>query len=302
MKRALQGMAGWWVLVGLVGLVGEVIGQPIWQQPGREGVDSYHAEATYTGAGGLEGDGWRGGEVDVFSARAGYGRGFPVGTNWVVTVGGVWDGTWFGVPGGAPLPEAVTVLALRAGVHWRASDRWSVLLDARPGIYSDFEDVSWRDVNVPVLVGVGYQLNTNVLAVLGVNVNAWSRLATIGGPGVMWRFAEGWRLTLILPRPSIDWSVGRGWTVFAGGEIRGGGWRVAEAFGREHGDASLDGDTVGYREIRVGGGVRWALGPWMRASLESGYALDREFEFRDAERTLDVDGAPYVQFSVGGVF
>jgi hypothetical protein len=291
------------VFIGAVLSVVEVMqGQPGWLPTGRGPANGYQAEVTYTAPGDLAGDGWRGGELDVLTVRAGLNRRYQIATDWWANVGAGWDGTWFGVPQGAPLPESVTTVALRVGVQWRPAERWSVLLEARPGLFSDLEDVGWQDVNVPVVVGAGYEISTNLVVVLGVGVNFWSRLATMGGPGAMWRFAEDWRLNLILPKPSIDWTPTRGWTVFAAGEIRGGGWRVAEDFGRTHGDPGLDGDTLGYREIRLGGGLRWSMGPILRLTLEGGYAVGRRFEYRDADRSFDVGAAPYVQFNLGGAF
>lgn len=291
---------GWLIVVAVVGF--GVQAQIPGLSAGRGPAHAYQAEMSYSGAGALEGDGWRGGDVDAFAVRASYSHRFELAPGWWANTGLGWDNTRFGVPSGAPLPESVTAVAARTGVQWRPAQQWTLLVEARPGLFSDLEDVDWADVNVPVMIGAGYEISTNLTVGVGVGINWWSRLATIGGPGLTWRFAEHWRLNLILPRPSVDWTLTRTWAVFAGGEMRGGGWRVAEDFGRSHGDPDLDGDRLGYREIRVGGGARWALGPALRLSLEVGYVVDREFEFRNSDRELRGGGAPYVQFGVGGGF
>jgi hypothetical protein len=290
-----MGTAAW-----LLAVAGEA--QPAGFAGGRPGPHGFAAEMTYTAPGDLKGDGWDGGEVDMLALRANYTRRFELNRAWSASAGLGWDGTWFDVPAGAPLPENLNAVALRAGVQWRPSSKWTVFLEARPGVYSDFEDVGWEDVNVPVVVGAGYVVNTNLTVVLGMGVNWWSRLATIGGPGVIWQIAEDWRLNAVLPRPTIEWGAGEDWTLFAGGEIRGASWRLGEEFGREHGDADLDGDILGYREIRLGGGFRRAIGSGLRLTVEGGWAVDREFEFKDRERELDAGGAPYVQAGIAGSF
>lgn len=52
----------------------------------------------------------------------------------------------FDVPNRTPLPARLGSVALRVGVNQRLSDRWSTSLEAQPGIYSDFEDISGDDL------------------------------------------------------------------------------------------------------------------------------------------------------------
>jgi hypothetical protein len=174
--------------------------------------------------------------------------------------------------------------------------------DLRPGLYTDFEDISGGDFNVPVTVAVGYEVNPDLQVLFAVNVDLRREFPVVGGPGVIWRFADGWRLSLLIPRPQIEFTASESVTLFAGGELRATAIRVAEDFGTTVGNPVLNDDQVTYRELRVGGGVRWDLNRLFRLTVEGGYALDRRFEFDRGNVLLNGDGAPYFTVGVSGSY
>jgi hypothetical protein len=283
-------MVGAWLLAASA----SALGQPDTQPPSGPPRSVYRADISYTGAGRLDAEAGRG-DVDAVLARVSYTHRFRTGDNLSWGVGPVYNGLWLGADAGLPLPRDLHGLALSLSGQWLPADRWWVRLDVRPGIYSDWADISGRDFNAPALVAVGYQIRTNLMLVAGINVNLWSRLATIGGPGVIWQFAETWQLNLVLPKPLLEYAPNRAWAFYVGGEIQGGSYRLAEDFGNQHGRPELNGDTFAYREIRALGGVRWSVTRSLRLSVEAGYAADREFEFRDAGWEFQARGAPFVQ-------
>jgi hypothetical protein len=200
------------------------------------------------------------------------------------------------------LPQDLHGAALSLSAQWVPADRWWVQVDVRPGLYSDWADLSGEDINAPALVAVGYEIRTNLVLVAGININFWSRLATVGGPGVTWQIDRAWRLNLVLPKPVLEFTPRRDWSCYAGGEIRGGSYRLGENFGTAQGRAEFNGDKFAYRELRVLGGVRWSPNRSFRLAVEGGYAADREFEFREADWEFRVDGAPYIQVLTSGSF
>ncbi len=237
------------------------------------------------------------GDLNASWLRAGYAVSFLTGPNYSWNVGVQWDYAKFEAPAAAPVPEEIHGLGLRLASNWRLNDRWSLRSDLRPGLYTDFKDISGGDFNVPVTVALGYEVNPDLQFLFAVNVDARREFPVVGGPGVIWRFAEGWRLSLVIPRPQIEFAASEQLTLFAGGELRALAIRVAEDFGVASGNASLNDDQVTYREMRVGGGVRWSFNRWLRLTAEAGYVLDRRFEFDRGNLLLNGDGAPY--FSVG---
>ncbi len=242
------------------------------------------------------------GDLDASWLRAGYSVRFDTSPSYSWSVGLQWDHARFDAPAGAPVPEDIYGLAVRLISNWRVNDRWSVRSDLRPGLYTDFEDISGGDFNVPVTVAVGYDVNPDLQVLFAVNVDVRREFPIVGGPGVIWRFAEGWRLSLVIPRPQIEFTASESVTLFAGGELRATAVRVAEDFGIRVGNPLLNDDQVTYRELRVGGGLRWDLNRLFRLTVEGGYALDRRFEFDRGNLLLNGDGAPYFTVGLSGSY
>lgn len=259
------------------------------------------ATVSYTGAGEVERKAGTG-EAATTLSSASAAVYYQASENLSLGTGAFWQGLWIDHNGSAPLPDHTHGLGLRLSGMWKPADAWSIRLDVRPGIYSDWQDIDGSDINFPALVAVGYQVNTNLLLVAGININPWSRLATIGGPGVWWRFAEDWTLNLVLPKPTLEYSLTRNWITFIGGEITGGAFRVADDFGNEYGRSNLNGEKFAYRELRASGGLRYRMGPFWGASLEAGYAFNRQFEFREADWQFRTDPAPFVRLGLQGAF
>lgn len=286
------------ILLAVTGAQGQIFWQPM-----RSGIQStLYADFSYSGAGDLE---WRGrdfGSTDTWHARVNYTALWSPHERFSWGLGPAWSYHAFGVADELPLPDDAQSLALRLALNWRFADRWMLRTDVRPGLYSDFADISSDDFNAPFFIAGGYQFSTNLIVVAGLNVNFRSELATIGGPGLWWRFADRWTLNLLLPKPTIEYSPTRALDLYVGGGIEGGGWRVSEHLGSDHGAPAIDNDSLGYRELRAGAGVRYRFGPLLRLSLEGGYTLDRRFEYRDSDETFDLENAPYLEFTISGRF
>ncbi len=242
------------------------------------------------------------GDFDASWLRASYAANFRTSEAYSWSVGLQWDHARFDAPAGAPVPEDIYGLALRLGSTWQMGERWSLRSDLRPGLYTDFEDISGGDLNVPFTVALGYDVNPDLQVVFAVNVDVRREFPVVGGPGLIWRLAEGWRLSLLVPRPQIEFTASESLTLFAGGELRASAVRVAEDFGTVHGLPLLNDDQVTYRELRVGGGLRWQFHRLFRLTAEGGYALDRRFEFDRGNLLLNGDGAPFFTVSVAGTY
>lgn len=242
------------------------------------------------------------GDFDASWLRASYAANIRISEAYSWSFGLQWDHARFDIPAGAPVPEDIYGLALRLGSMWQLNDRWSLRSDLRPGLYTDFEDISGGDFNVPFTVALGYDVNPDLQVVFALNVDLRREFPVVGGPGLIWRFADGWRLSLLVPRPQIEFTASESLTLFAGGELRATAVRVAEDFGTANALPVLDDDQVTYRELRVGGGLRWQFHRLFRLAAEGGYALDRRFEFDRANLLLNGDGAPFFTVSVAGTY
>lgn len=224
------------------------------------------------------------------------------GSAWSLRLGMDWQRFDFSLPDGAPMPDMLQSLALKVGVNWQFAEKWAALLEADPGLYSDFEDIGWSDVNVPVGMRFTYSPNRSLTWVFGLRYDAYNELPVLPGLGVRWRMDDHWTLSLMMPRPRLEYAWTDRLMLFAGGEFKGGGYRVAEDFGRRRGEPQLDDEQVTYREIRVGGGLRYRLARLLRLTVEGGWAVDRRFVFDDADLQFNGDGAPYIQIGLGGSY
>lgn len=235
------------------------------------------------------------GNMDALHTKVGWLGTIRAGESHSWLLGAEWSGSRFAVAAGVPVPSEVHGLALKLGGEWRFADRWLARFEVDPGIYSDFADVSSDDLNAPFAMRLAYSPSTNLTWVLGINVDLRSGQPVVGGPGVRWKFAPDWTLNFIMPRPRIEFAANDSLSLFAGGELRGGSWRVAEDFGTRVTLAGLNNEIVDYREIRLGGGARWKLGQKWSAHFDAGWVMDRRFTFDRQNLLLNGDGAPYLQ-------
>ena len=242
------------------------------------------------------------GDIDALHARAGWIGTIRASGSYAWLTGLEWRGSSFDAPAGAPIPEDVHSLALKLGNEWRFAERWIARFEVDPGLYSDFEDLSWDDFNAPFALRLTYSSTTNLTWVLGLGVDVRSDLPVVGGPGVRWRFSPDWTLNLIMPRPRIEFAANDLVTVFAGGELKSGSWRLSEDFGARVNEAKLNSEIVDYREIRVGAGLRWRMGRRWSATFDGGWVIDRRFTFERENLLLNGDGAPYLQVGVVALF
>jgi hypothetical protein len=227
---------------------------------------------------------------------------FKVSDAYTWGVGAGWEYAHFDAPSNIPVPETFNGVFLRLSNQWRFAERWNLRTDLRPGLYSDFEDISADDLNVPFTAILSYDFSPTLTFVAGLNFNYQSDIPFIGGPGVIWKFAEGWQLRAVLPKPQVLYSPNSQWMFFAGGELKGVAGRVAEDFGARFGDASLNNDRLSYRELRVGAGARYRFHRLFNVTVEAGYAIDRRFQFDESRLLLNGDGAPYAQITLNGSY
>ena len=217
-------------------------------------------------------------------------------------LGGQWQRVESGVPSDFPIPETLQSVSAVVGFDWFFHDGWRARLEVFPGVYSDFQDISGEDLNAPFTVEVSYALAPDLLVGGQLNVNARREAPLLGAVGVRWRFAEDWLLSLWFPRPRLEYYPSEGVTLFAGANIVAGAFVVAEDFGRDVGRPDLGGQAVDFRQVQVGGGLRYHLREKLAFELSGGWTLDQRYDFYDRGLDFESDGTPYVQIGFGLTF
>jgi hypothetical protein len=209
----------------------------------------------------------------------------------------------FGLPSLAPLPNTLQSATVIVGADLQVFNSWLVRIEAEPGIYSDFRDVSSSDFNVPFIIGGSYIAGADLQWILGLSVDVNRRYPVIPAIGVRWSFADRWVLDAVLPSPRLEYEWKKGWTLYAGADFKDGTYRVSNTFGNAHDDSHLNSAIVEYDEIRVGAGTSWKASKDFTLEVEGGYLPYREFDFHRAGTSFrNETGAAYGQMSISGRF
>lgn len=208
----------------------------------------------------------------------------------------------FDVGPGVPIPNVLGNAGLQLTGNWALRNNLSLWVNARPGIYSDFRDFGWSDMNVPFNVVLAYQANEDLMWLLGMYVDLRSEYPVYGGPGVRWRFAEYWTLNLIMPRPRIEFQASDDLLLYTGAEWRQVAYRVATDLGTKSGFPALNNQMLDYRELRLATGLNYSISRQLNLGLEGGYALERRFHYYSQRTQLTDNGAGYVGLTVNGKF
>jgi hypothetical protein len=228
-------------------------------------------------------------------------RRFPLGADAGWLAGMAWRRFDFS-GSSADVPESLTALALKIGYTRELSPRWSLRAEIDPGLYSDFEDLGSGDFNAPFGLRALYAASRELQWGVAVFVDPRSSRPVIGGVGARWRWAPRWTLLAFMPAPRVEYALTPELGLFVGAQLRSGTFRVAEDFGRKRGRPMLDDQDVDFREITVGGGMRWQARPGLTVHAGLGWMLDRRFEYENRELLLNGDGAPVFSLSVNGAF
>lgn len=206
-----------------------------------------------------------------------------------VSVGTTYRLRSFHHDGTAPLPDHLHAISVPVTLVKRWN-KWTLISRANPGVFSDLEDLSWGDLNLPVMVSGDYSVSPSLDLLLGMRLDLRNEIPVVGGPGFRWRFADDWSLNVFFPKPELVWRFSDGLTFSAGGQFVGGSYRVGERFGRDRGEPFLDDTQLSYREIRATIGCTWRVSEKSSLVLSTGALINRRAAFDD--RRLQLNGGP----------
>jgi hypothetical protein len=237
------------------------------------------------------------GQIDEVSAGVKYVLSLQLNKRVLLRVGAEWQRFSFGVPGGTALPDTLQQVSAIIGCDAQLTDQWLLRAELQPGVYSDFADVSWRDVDAPFVLSAAYVVDADLQWFVGLRVDPRSQYLVLPAVGVRWKFADEWTLNLLLPRPRLEYEFNEKLKGYVGAVIKAGTFRVGDHFGGDHGRSDLNHAMLDYLEARVGPGLSWDMRPGMTLEANAGYMVYRRFDFFDQHATLRSEPAPYVQIT-----
>ncbi|MDI1318993.1 MAG: DUF6268 family outer membrane beta-barrel protein, partial [bacterium] len=192
------------------------------------------------------------------------------------------------------LPGKLAELSVNLGLQRRFSATWSGAVFARPGFYSDFEHLTSRSLNLPVLAMLNYTQSSTLTWNFGLNLNAFSDHPVLPIAGVRWQFAPDWTFSIGFPQSGFSWRTGDWLTLRAGVGFTGGSFRVTENRGvPAPGIARLADTYLDFREVRAGLGADFNLSSGFKLAVDLGAVTDRKFDYFDRDFRLDGDTGLY---------
>ena len=209
----------------------------------------------------------------------------------------------FGFSKAAPMPDVMEGEYAVVGVDFDLFNSWLVRVEADPGFYDNGRDIGFRDFNVPFQIGGSYIASETVQWALGLEVDINRQIPVIPAVGVRWALNDQWVLDAILPTPRLEYEWSKSLTLYLGGDVDDGTYRMDRNFGTAVGKPKLAGAVVEYDEARIGAGVSWKAIKGVTLELEGGYLPYREFDFHRANTHFsNDDGAAYGQMSLNAQF
>jgi len=259
------------------------------------------AEESYVGDAGTHGKGTAT-SIDENCADVKFVVSPQLSKNFLLRIGGEWQRFSFGVAATAPVPRVLQQVSAVIGGDYQLGDRWLVRAEVQPGVYGDFEGITGRDVDAPLVLGGAYLADADLQWFLGLRVDVRSEYPVLPAAGVRWKFSDQWTLDFQLPKPRLEYDLTDRWQLYLGGDIEAGTFRIGDHFGSDHGQPKFNGAMVDYLELRVGPGLSWKITPILTLEAEAGLMPYRDFDFFHAGADLRSHNAPYGQLVCHGRF
>jgi len=287
-------------------LAAQSVAQPVDRQtrnfgtPGEPGyVGNLDLSTSYVPASGIRVGSTDLGDIDTFESRIKYTGTFISGgsVNW--SMGFDAERFGFGLEQSSMLPSTLGSISLPLGVNWRINQKWTFLGEVSPGIYSDFVDINGSDFNAPIIAGFSYAVSENFLLFLQLSVDTRRDIPIVGGPGFRWQINRQWALSILVPRPRVEFRPNDAWMFYAGAELVGGAFQLSAEHGSRRGDSQFNDVNMTYREIRAGVGAIWNVGHGFRLEAAGGWVIDRRFVVDERGRQWNGEGAPYARLQLG---
>lgn len=161
------------------------------------------------------------GDMDTVQWRVSAGPAFRASERFIWFAGVEAQGFHFDIPSSAPVPEALYGAALRIGSQWQLAEKWTLLTQISPGLYSDFADLDGGDVNVPVFALLEYKIQPELQLYFGASADFRRDIPVIPVIGARWELAEHGPCKRRFPSPASSiasttmWRSTRAWNTSA---------------------------------------------------------------------------------------
>jgi hypothetical protein len=203
----------------------------------------------------------------------------------------------------AAIPDVINAVDLQLGADVQLSSALLMRMEIHPGFYGTFDNISFRDLNIPFVAGLSYFVSADFIVTLGVSVDLNSQIPVIPAVGVHWKLSDRWTIDGVAPRPQLQYQLSDKVTLFAGADVRETTFRMNDDFGTSHNTPALNSAILDYWEIRAGGGLTWSVYKSLKLDMEAGFVPYRRFDyFRADVKAVSSDWFPYVRLGLSAKF
>jgi len=219
----------------------------------------------------------------------------PVALGILLRTGLSWNRIDFGGTE-APIPGCLQSAAAIIGADFLLSEKFGFRIEARPGVYSDFEQIGWDDVDARAIIAAEYRYTPNIRLIGGVRFTGMGEYPLLPIAGASFRFTEKFSLDLIYPDLKFEYRPSEHWEWNLGISFISGSYRT-HLSGIRDDDAELRDAMVNYFESRPTVGVVYRGFKDMDVFANAGVAMGRKFDYFRAGHEAIIGGAPF--FEVG---
>ncbi len=218
---------------------------------------------------------------------------FMLTEKWQLKLGGGYIRTELG-SSGAPLPTTLENAYGLIGLEYLVNGQPAIFFQTRPGLQSagDLESDSFDS---PTILTGAVKLNKDLVLVGGAIYSRFRKYQVLPIAGLIWTPNETVTVNALLPEPTVDIKLNEDTTVYVGGELAGGSYRVSDG-------EAYAGDSLDYMELRGGAGIKHQFTDWCGIQVGGGWVFMREFEYDDADRRIELEGSPFVKVGIWGSF
>ena len=209
------------------------------------------------------------------------------------SAGGTWERFEVDANSALPVPKKLQSAALNLAGAMALDGDWMVSLTVSPGFYAAGSSPGMDGFNAPGLLLGTRKISPTFSVAVGLRFDAFSDNSILPIAGFRWQPAPEWTVSLGAPRTEVVYKIREGVELFGGGSMEGGGFAIDDPQLRSSGTISLRDTYVDYREIRAGGGVRWALAETVSLEIEGGWVVDRRFDYYERSLEVKTDGASF---------
>jgi hypothetical protein len=263
-----------------------------------------NGESSFFGRGTAKSSSTDFGNITEISSSASFVLSTQVRDTVLLRLGVEWQRYSFSPAARDPVPDSVQGLDLAIGADIQVTPALLLRIGAHPGIYSDFQGVSWQDFNVPFEIVGTYFVSSDLLFIGGVYVDVDSDFPVFPVIGVHWKVSDKWVIEGIAPRPQLQYLLSDTVTLFAGADVREATFRMNNQFGQERDMPKLDDAILNYWEIRAGAGVTVKISKSLNLDFEGGCTPYRRFEYPRADgfKVKSEDLTPYLRIGLSAKF